>query len=178
MALDRWFSDISEISNVKDKLRFTNFWELNKLIENEKVTKKQIYNAYTEVLLDEWVQNYSELHFQIKYLLEEIKVSCNDILWFYDYKINYYLNSSIELINGIYEIPPDGKKYLIDFLTWKSSLQKLHLNIVSDWTSSPIDFIIDRSKNSDKEVYYIIYDWSCKMEELINQWVLKAVSIR
>lgn len=68
-----------------NKLKFSDFERLNDFLErNPLLSYTDLYNSYVKVVLDIWntpdFTSYSELDFQVKYLVDEIKVPLNRIL--------------------------------------------------------------------------------------------------
>lgn len=73
----------------EDKKEFQDFWSLNNIIERDNVTIDQVKTAYHDILL--WTlgdHEKTELHYQIQYLFEEIKIPVNKILAFLDIKFS------------------------------------------------------------------------------------------
>ncbi|MDD4151544.1 MAG: hypothetical protein PHR68_02940 [Candidatus Gracilibacteria bacterium] len=83
MEYTKLFSQINELSEENQK-EFKDFSNLNKILENNPIFQyNEIYNSYIEIILNN--KNYldfSELDYQIKYLIEEKGVSVNKILEF------------------------------------------------------------------------------------------------
>ena len=72
------------------KEHFYWFDALNNIIESTNATKWQIRKAYIDVLIWELpITEQNELHFQIRYLLDEKRVACNQILEFSEAKFPY-----------------------------------------------------------------------------------------
>ena len=83
------FHNLSDADrNVRD--RFYWFDAFNSAIESINATKPQIRAAYIDVLISELpLHKQNELHFQIRYLLDEMRVACNRILEFAEAKFPY-----------------------------------------------------------------------------------------
>lgn len=166
------FNKISEITNSDKKEKYSEYTELNKIIERDWVTKNQISKAYLDVILWETpILEYNELHFQIKYLLEDIKVWCNTILWFYDYKTSTKSlenKDSIEIIQNDPNIPTDIKEFIVSFLEDEISNNQITL-VAHDLTDSNniIEFILNKNKHSSKDIYNTIINWYKKLSEWI-----------
>lgn len=83
MEYTKLFSQINELNEEKQK-EFKDFSNVNKILENNPVFQyNEIYNSYIKIILnDKNYQDYSELDYQIKYLIEENWISVNKILEF------------------------------------------------------------------------------------------------
>lgn len=70
----------------ENKLRFSDFERLNTFLNRNVLTYEDLYNSYVKVILDIWrnpnYMEYSELDFQVKMLIDEIKVPLNRIIDF------------------------------------------------------------------------------------------------
>ncbi len=80
------FTDIGEMDEI-NRLRFSDFKWLNDLLNwNALSTYEDLYNSYVKVVLDIWgnpnYREYSELDFQVKMLIDEIKVPLNRVIDF------------------------------------------------------------------------------------------------
>ncbi len=169
-----------EISEIKDKElieNFTVFSWLNKIIERENFTRDQIKKAYVDVMLWELELNeYTELHFQIKYLLDEVWVAVNCILNFYDSKVIQYLQASIELIKEL-NIPNDLRDNLTSFLDNGNNYSKMWCLILDSWKKLSNEFVIDKKNMSEEEIYNLLQQWNksiiekIKWNELIYVWL-------
>ena len=83
------FHNLSDADkNVRD--RFYWFDVFNSAIESINATKSQIRAAYIDVLTSDLpAHEQTELHFQNRYLLDEMRVACNRILEFAEVKFPY-----------------------------------------------------------------------------------------
>lgn len=80
----RSFSLLGELNNL-NKVRFSDFEKLNDFLErNPLLWYTDLYNSYVKVVLDLWsipnYTNYNELDFQLRYLIDDIKIPLNRIL--------------------------------------------------------------------------------------------------
>lgn len=92
------FRDLSELSQ-EEKNVFFDFWALNRIVERDGYTREDIDLAYLDVVLNQrGMADYSELHFHIKYLLEEVWVAINKIILFSAYKFPFFTDYFIEKI--------------------------------------------------------------------------------
>ena len=85
------FSSFDELED-KKQIKFSNFLKFNEFLEREWISSyDKIYDSYMKVL-SAWedinYSDYSELDFQIKYLIEEEKVAVNNILEFAEIKFS------------------------------------------------------------------------------------------
>lgn len=80
------FSHLSEIEReVRDQFYW--FDALDSEIESANATKEDIRRAYIDVMLSEMkISEYTPVHFQIQYLLDEVHIACNKILEFAEAK--------------------------------------------------------------------------------------------
>lgn len=167
MEYAKRFSRISELDEEKQN-KFKNFKRLNIILENNPIIQTQeIFNSYTMIILKEWeISNYTELDFQIKYLIEELNISINSILeftWekFYNIKdvINNYFIKKIRfdkekidnIIDDIY-----SKK------VWKFHIKFIYNNEDSEFT------VIDFNINWDLKKFEEKLDWFFRNINLIE----------
>ncbi len=149
------FWDISEIENGYLKDEFKVFWELNNLIETQKLTREQVEEAYVKVMCwEEEINN--KLHQQIKYLLDNVKVAVNSILEFYDFKVMSYLQGSIKLISEIEKIHFSQRDWIINNLSQPKSKSIEFFLIAEFWERKGKEFAINKKTMSDEEIYEII----------------------
>lgn len=78
------FSQLWELDD-DNKLRFSDFEKLNEFLERSPLLSyTDLFNSYVKIVLDIWKNpnfwEYSELDFQVKYLIDEVKVPLNKIL--------------------------------------------------------------------------------------------------
>lgn len=93
------FSQMWELDE-ENKLEFWEFEKLNDFLERNPLFKYvDIYNSYIKIILDEWktpnFAEYSELDFQVKRLIEEVKVPVNKVLLFAELKY-WWINEIIK----------------------------------------------------------------------------------
>lgn len=109
------FKEISELSP-EEKNVFFDFGPLNRLVERDRYNREDIELAYLDVVLDQrGMADYGELHFHIKYLLEEAKVAINKILVYSAYKFPFFTDYFIEKIE-------DSD---VSVLLWEDNIEKI-----------------------------------------------------
>ena len=166
------FSRINDITDGTLRDKYQEFEQLNNLIESQKITRQEVEQAYSDIMLGEiTIEQYTELHYQIKYLLDEIWVACNQILWFYDHKLPGYKQASIDLINSMYHMPSDIRKKLFWTLEWNGNLQYIELWIAIDWERNPRKIYINIDNDSEEDVYNKLSEWDKQMKDLSTKWV-------
>lgn len=162
------FWEISEIQDNELREKFSNFGGLNKVIERNNVSRDEIYKAYVEVLIWELDQiEYTELHFQIKYLLDEVKVAVDSILWFYDCKVEPYLVASINLLENFFA-PDKVKNEFKDFLVKGNKSGKIWFIILNQLKQIVDEFIIDKKSMSEEEIYKLLKEWETALNEKLK----------
>ena len=157
----RIFSAISDIKDESKKIKFKDFSVLNNFIENW-VCRDELMTSYADILCwDLDISYYTELHYQIKYLLEDVKVSCNSILEFYDYKITSYKKLIISFIyNNPFIFLGKDKKLVLDFINY--SPKKTHIILSLNW----YDDIKLLTTDNDKVLYHKLVAYDKKRREL------------
>jgi hypothetical protein len=159
------FWEISEIEDKELRESFSDFSGLNKIIERENLTREQLEKAYADVIIWELNQlDYKELHFQIKYLLDEVGVAVNSIINFYDSKVVPYLHASIELINNL-NVPKDLKDNVVSFLNYGNKSGKMWFLVKTNWDETYNEIVIDKKKMSDEYIYKLLEKWNNALKE-------------
>lgn len=174
------FKDISEITDVNQKNRFQDFWELNKLIESW-IDREQVYKAYSDVIFWEIeFKDYSELHFKIKYLLDEVNVALNSILDFYDYKVTSYKKLTIDFIeNNPYLFYGDGKDTFLNFLNKSQQWTFIEL-FITGGNNKNVETIKLWYNDTEKEIYekLVLFDKRRRevSKELFDEKMYESIS--
>lgn len=92
------FRDFSKLTP-EERNVFYDFGPINTVIERDRYTRDDIEHAYLDVVLEQIdLSKYGELHFHIKYLLEEKKVAINKILLFSSYKFPFFSDYFLEKV--------------------------------------------------------------------------------
>jgi len=117
--IDRFknFSDFSDLSE-ENSQEFCEFEKFNQFLERELVNDYlKIYNSYIKIILgDTDYSNYSELDFQIKLLVDEVKVPVNKILEFAELKFKLLNDIILELIDDLYNIDKDDSIKITEYI--------------------------------------------------------------
>ncbi len=119
----KYFWAFDELS-VDEKRDFLDFKRLNFIIEENNLTKEQIEQSYIKAFLKE--KDESDIHIELKYLLDEINVACNKILDFINFKfcsykdaILWYSKKSWFLDYHLVEQILDSNESLFTLIIWK-----------------------------------------------------------
>lgn len=173
---DKVFGEITELSKEKQE-KYAHFGALNKILENWEITRKEFVDTYSEVLSSSAPKsNFEELHYQIKYLVDEVGVSCNNILEFYDDKIvscNVIVDNIIKDLEYLSVISDKEKDRLLKFLNKESEYRFLEIHILdrkktSNWYTSIMNEEIgpfyvsseDNHKNNFSELAELLFELS------------------
>lgn len=160
------FREITELWP-EEKNVFFDFGALNRLVERDKHTRRDIELAYLDVMSREkQVVDYTELHFQIKYLIDEAKVTVNKILEYAAYKFPYFPDYFIEKIE-------DSDLHT---LLWKENVEKIRhshtftivVNMYAGESINDSKKFVFKGTNSLKDNMFNIAMMMKLCEELIN----------
>lgn len=150
------FSDFWELS-AEEKLQFSDFERLNCYIEaNPFIWYMELYNSYVRVVLDIWknpnISDYSELDFQVKYLIDETKVPLNSILSYANIKFWW----AKELLEWFFvKLPWIKQDDIIKILDTINKIKRWYIEIAV--------FLVDKD---EPEVHTIYFDIKSKPEDL------------
>jgi hypothetical protein len=144
----------------KYKFNPDDFLEFNNLINAKNLTRKQVEAVCLDILnQDEWditELGFTELHNEIKRLIDTGRIGVKHILDFYDDIEKLYLDESIKLINEANFIKPEMKRTINWYL---NHLMKIMLCVDLKWESSRTIFTIDKNTMSWKEIYENIHQF-------------------
>ncbi len=160
------FTDISEIKDENTRQSYSDFTYLNNMIESW-IDREQLLEAYTDVLLWELdISNYTELHFQIKYLIDDVNVACNKIINFYDYKITPYKKLIIDFLDENNYIFPDN--YRESFMEFLNNPEKRdYLILTLRWLDNNVEELIKIwPEDSQKVIYDKLLEFDKKGREI------------
>lgn len=160
------FTDISEIKDENTRKNYSDFTDLNNMIESW-IDREKLLEAYTDVLCWEMdISEYTELHFQIKYLIEEVNIACNKIINFYDYKITPYKKLIIDFLDeNDYIFPNNYRESFMEFLHNPSRRDYVILSV--KWDDGNVQEIIKIwPEDSEKDIYEKLVNFDKKRREI------------
>lgn len=162
-----------EYKTFKDEVPqwFEEFEYLNKILESFNFWSIHLFTAYLDILLEELDEkNCNTVHYEIQYLLDTKKVSCNKILEFWELKYKSCYEMCLDLIEYIWVLDQNLGNHIIDFIEWRKQDFKIKIY----WFNWEIKiFELDNNMNF-AELYYLlkiildIYVWKEEIEEQKN----------
>lgn len=148
---------------------FLCFWELNELIEETKVLSFLLLNYYEEVLLEEISENeYTDFHYQIKYLIDDVEVSVNRIFEFCKIKFWKYKDLSLDLCEKLSIFDYELWHILFCFLDNPNLFNEVSVVLKTENnTKESFNILTDMN---DQEVYNILKNVINLLIEIDKEW--------
>ena len=146
------------------KERFYWFDALNNVIESSNATNEQIRKAYIDVLLGELPSSqYNELHFHIRYLIDEVRIACNRILEFAEAKFPFVWDVFLAQVREVWIFSHEYEA--IQEALQKGTTLKICCNI--SFCRERV-FIFDFSKWVDDRVFSVLDEFLVFYQECID----------
>ncbi len=177
------FETLKELIASWEYDEYQEFWWLNQSIEQWKYSREDIKNAYYDVLLwEKEISNYNELHFQIKYLIDEIKISVNHILQFAELKFPSYKEESIRLINSKYFDNYEARELLMSFLDKDNDngFRAIVIDLVSlSWPMKSLyPGITLQREMSDENIYNTLKETTDLISSNLEKWIFFWIKLK
>lgn len=144
---------------------FEEFKKLNVLLEKLNYSMFLLSKAYEEVILGENNNSDNEIHKEISRLINEKKISCRKILFFWKLKYLSYYEMCYSLIEKLHNINNDFWRKLLLFMKWIEKKLELVINW-NNWSTKTFKF---DDKMNHEEIFNLLAIILDIYESLKNQ---------
>ena len=173
---------IEDIKDEETRDRYADFWWLNSVLEQWKCTVEDVRRAYEELLLwDKLSSDYTELDFQVKYLLDDIWMWVNRIMDFLEDKFVPYDKDLKRLLlegvivdksNKIY-FPEELVQSIVDIMNKNSDYNKIKLFVI--WNKGRVCDLPLSKDQKQEDIYNSVMKWIDQVKKLLNNHKLEHV---
>jgi hypothetical protein len=145
------FSHLSETEReVRD--RFYWFDALDSEIESANATKEDIRKAYIDVMLSEMkISEYTPVHFQIQYLLDQVHIACNKILEFSEAKFPWIGDVFLKQVEEVAIL----SHYLNDIRRALREWDKIYIRVLFSFQREKV-FVFDFREGMNEQIFEVL----------------------
>lgn len=164
-----------------DAEEFKDFWTLNNVMERDNISPDEVRQAYHDVLL--WTLNdvqKTDIHWQIQYLFNEVRVPVNRVLHFLDAKFGSLEDAIFSAISES-KLKSTNMWRDISIFTDMSVMWRIESRVINTGTNLEkamivLEFSQDETEEQRLEAFKVYLSWLEEVledgDKISSQWFL------